>query len=391
MTGETMTNDKSRRQRLLMQSFSANISDDVIEDLRSRLRRTRWPDQLEGQDWRQGTELSFLQRFCEYWAERFNWREAELQLNALPQFRAVVDSVGLHLVHVRSEKPDAVPLLLVNGWPSSIFEYLHVIPRLTAAGFHVVAPALPGYGFSDRPTKPGMNGTRISALFVTLMSDLGYKRFVAHGSDWGSLVVDRIRRHHPGRLLGMHLSNVFWNYPHPKYPTPEEQAYFGKAQGWQFAEGAYALIQGTKPQTLSYGLHDSPAGLAAWIIEKYRSWSDGDVEQRYGLDALCANLTLYWATGTIGSSMRLYAESFSDPEGRIPPERGTVPVGVTVFPKDILPAPRSWGERWFNIVHWSEAASGGHFGAWDEPEQFVHDIRTFADRVLGGTGSPSDP
>jgi pimeloyl-ACP methyl ester carboxylesterase len=367
-----------------MQPFQAAVSDDVLNDLRSRLRHTRWPDQVTPQDWRQGAELSFLQRLCDHWANQFDWRAAEARLNTFPQFRATVDGVGLHLVHARSEIPNAVPLLLINGWPSSIFEYLDVIPHLTAAGFHVVAPALPGYGFSDRPTESGMNGTRIAALFTALMTELGYEQFLAHGSDWGSLVVDRMRRHHADRLLGVHLSNVHANYPRPQDPSPEEQAFLGRAQGWQFTEGAYALLQGTKPQTLSYGLNDSPAGLAAWIIEKFSSWSDGDVEQVYSFDGLCANLTLYWVTETIGSSARLYSETFCDPETHTPPERGTVPVGVTVFPKDILPAPRVWGERWFNIVHWTEAPCGGHFGAWEEPELFVQDLRAFADCVAVG-------
>ncbi|WP_327436825.1 alpha/beta hydrolase [Sinorhizobium meliloti] len=259
------------------------------------------------------------------------------------------------------------------------------MPRLTAAGFHVMAPALPGYGFSDRSAMPGMNGTRIADLFTTLMSELGYERFLAHGSDWGSLVVDRMRRQHPERLLGVHISNVHSNYPPPQDPTPEEQAFLGQAQGWNFTEGAYAMVQGTKPQTLGYGLNDSPAGLASWIVEKFRSWSDGDLEQAYGFDGLCANLTLYWATETIASSMQLYAEVFADAGMRTPPERGTVPVGVIVFPKDILPAPRAWGERWFNVVHWTEASRGGHFGAWEAPELLVQDLRTFADRVAGGT------
>lgn len=368
-----------------MQPFQAAVSDDVLDDLCLRLRRTRWPDQIEGQNWRQGTELGFLQRLCEYWADRFDWRAAEARLNTLPQFRTTVDGVDLYLVHARSQVPEAVPLLLLNGWPSSIFEYLEVIPRLTAAGFHVVAPAMPGYGFSDRPTKPGMNGSRIADLFSGLMSELGYGRFLAHGSDWGALVAGRIRHRHPNRLLGVHLSNVHANYPHPQDPTPEEQVFLSQAQRWNFAEGAYAMIQGTKPQSLGYGLNDSPAGLAAWIVEKFRSWSDGNLDQAYGLDGLCANLTLYWATQTITSSMRLYAEVFADPEMRNAPERGTVPVGVIVFPKDILPAPRAWGERWFNIVHWTEASRGGHFGAWEAPELLAQDLRSFADCVANST------
>ncbi|WP_439892966.1 epoxide hydrolase family protein (plasmid) [Ralstonia sp. 25C] len=367
-----------------MQAIQVSVPDDVINDLCSRLQRTRWPDQVKGQEWRRGTELSFLQRLCEHWSETFDWRAQEARLNALPQFRGSIDGIGIHFVHARSKKPDGVPLLLINGWPSSIFEYLNVIPHLTAAGFNVIAPTLPGYGLSDHPGEPGMNGTRIAKLFAELMGTLGYDRFVAHGSDWGALVVDRLRRHHADRLFGVHFSNVHWGYPRPDDLAVDEQAYLSRAQGWQFAEGAYYLIQGTKPQTLSYGLNDSPAGLAAWIIEKFQSWSGGDIEQVYGFDDLCANLTLYWATETIGSSIQLYAETFSDPESHRPPERGTVPVGVLVFPNDILPAPRAWGERWFDIVHWTEATSGGHFGAWEEPELFARDLGAFAHRVTDG-------
>lgn len=381
--------DKTILQRMILgetgdsaiQLIQLSLPDDLLNDLRLRLRRTRWPDQINGQEWRQGAELGFLQQLCEHWSERFDWRAQEARLNAFPQFRGSVDGIGIHFVHAPSEKPGGVPLLLTNGWPSSIFEYLHVIPRLTAAGFDVVAPALPGYGLSDRSVEPGMSATRIASLFARLMGLLGYDRFVAHGSDWGSLVVDRLRRHHANKLFGVHFSNVHWGYPRPDDLTADEQAYLGRAQKWQFAEGAYALIQGTKPQTLSYGLNDSPAGLAAWIIEKLRSWSGGDIEHVYGLDELCANLTLYWATETIRSSIQLYAETFSDPESHTPPERGSVPVGVIVFPDDILPAPRAWGERWFNIVHWSEAPSGGHFGAWEEPEFFARDLVAFSHRV----------
>ncbi|MGC7942179.1 mandelate racemase/muconate lactonizing enzyme family protein [Pandoraea pneumonica] len=222
----------------------------------------------------------------------------------------------------------------------------------------------------------------VAELFTALMRELGYERFLAHGSDMGAQVVNAVRQYQPDRLLGAHFSNVYWGYPRPSDPTPEEQAFFGRAQGWQFVEGAYAMLHGTKPQTLSYGLNDSPVGLAAWIVEKFKSWSDGDLENVYGLDGLCANLTLYWVTQTLGSSIRLYAESFSDKKLKQPPERGAVPVGVIVFPKDILPAPRAWGERWYNIVHWTEASSGGHFGAWEVPELFVQDLRAFANQVF---------
>lgn len=364
-----------------MLEFRSNVSDDVLGDLKQRLRKPRWPDQIGSQDWNLGTDLGFLKRVCAYWESDFDWRVWEARLNTLPQFRTDIDGLGLHFVHVRSSVPGAVPLLLMNGWPSSIFEYVEVIPRLVDLGFHVVAPALPGYGFSDMPSKPGMNGTSIAALFADLMQKIGYDRFIAHGSDWGSLVVDRLRRHHPNRLIGIHMSNVHSSYPISGDPSPDECTFLKQAQGWQFSQGAYAMIQGTKPQTLAYGLNDSPVGLAAWILEKFRAWTDGDPEEIYGLDGLCANLTLYWVTETICSSMRLYAEHFADPEGRLTPEPGAVPAGVLVFANDQPAAPRGWGERWFDIVHWTDAPKGGHFGAWEQPDAFVADLRKFADLV----------
>lgn len=369
-----------------VQPFRSETPGAALADLRARLAATRWPDQLEGDPWRLGTDRAFLRKLCAHWGGAFDWRAQEATLNALSQFRATVDGVGLHLVHARADAPDATPLLLTNGWPSSIFEYLDLIPRLTDAGFHVVAPALPGYGWSDRPTAPGMNSTRIGDLFAELMTGLGYDRFLAHGSDMGAGVVEAIRRRRPDRLLGVHFSNVYWAYPPPDDPSPEEKAYLETVQGWIQSEGAYAMLHGTRPQTLSYALNDSPAGLAGWIIEKVQAWSDGDAKAVYGLDALCANLTVYWLTQTIGSSMRLYAEAFADKDAQQPPEKGDVPVGVIVFPKDILPAPRAWGERWLNLTHWTEAPRGGHFPAWETPDLLADDLTAFRDGLSPGPG-----
>lgn len=343
-----------------VEPFKLEVAQDVLDDLRDRIGRTRWPDAIEERDWRLGTPPELLKRLCDHWGGDFDWRAAEARLNALPQFRAEIDGVGLHLLHVKSDIADATPLLITNGWPSSIFEYLDIIPRLAAAGFHVVAPALPGYGLSDRPDAPGMNTTRISALFAGLMTELGYDRFLVHGSDMGAGVAELMRRRIPERLIGVHFSNVYFGYPPPDDPSPEEKAYLDAVQGWQASEGAYAMIQGTKPQTLSYGLNDSPAGLAGWIVEKFQSWSDGDAEAVFGLDGLCANLTLYWATETIGSSVRLYAESFADGEARKPPERSEVPVGVIVFPKDISAPGASGGSVWSTGPRRRAAAISGH-------------------------------
>lgn len=366
---------------MAIQPFEVAVSDEVLSDLRERLARARWPDELSGQGDRYGVPFTFVRRVCEHWRDSFDWRAQEARLNAWPQFRAQIDGVRLHLVLARSEVPDATPLLLTNGWPSSIFEYLDILPRLTAAGFHVIAPALPGYGFSDRPTEPGMNPRRIAELFAGLMTELGYPRFFMHGSDLGAGVTEQMRRHAPDRLLGVHFSNVWWGYPQPDDASSEERAYFEQIKAWQAAEGAYAMEHATKPQTLSVGLTDSPAGLAAWILEKVQSWSDGDAEEVFGLDGLCADLTVYWVTETIASSVRLYAEAAADRSGQAPPEKGDVPAGVIVFPRDILPAPRAWGERNLPLAHWTEASRGGHFPAWEQPELLAEDIAAFARAV----------
>ena len=365
-----------------MAPFTAIVPDEVLEDLRARLARTRWPTQMHGGGWREGAELGFVQRLCAHWAQRFDWRAAERRLNALPQFKVSIGGIGLHVVQVRSGAAPAVPLLLMNGWPSSIFEYLEIVPRLTAAGFDVVAPALPGYGFSDRPVEPGVNLRKIAGLYASLMSELGYGRFLVHGSDLGAGVADQLRQHWPERLLGVHFSNVPSSYPPPANPSPDETRYLAEVARWRLAEGAYAAMHATKPDTLAFGLMDSPAGLAAWIVEKFQGWSDGDVEAVYGLDEICANLTLYWATGTIGSAIRLYRETAAERSAQGLPERNAVPVGVLVSPKDILPAPRAWGERWLNLARWTESPRGGHFPAWEVPDLLVEDLRAFADQVV---------
>lgn len=368
---------------MTIEAFRADIPSSVLDDLRMRLARTRWPD-ATCDGWELGASPIFLRRACRYWQEAFDWRVSEARLNSLPQYRVPVDGTRLHVVHARSDRGDAVPLLLMNGWPSSIFEYLEIIPLLTAAGFHVIAPAHPGYGFSDRPDRRGLNARSIAGLYMKLLDTLGYERVLAHGSDIGAGILEQIRRRYPERLIGAHFTNVHWGYPRPEEPSPEEREYFAGIERWNMREGAYAMLQRTKPQTLAYGLNDSPAGLAGWILEKFHGWTEGDAEAVIGLDRLCANLTLYWVTETIGSSVRLYAETASDTEAGAPPlDKGPVPVGVIVFPADLLPAPRIWGERWLRLVHFTRAPSGGHFPALEVPHVLVADLEAFA-RLLTG-------
>jgi pimeloyl-ACP methyl ester carboxylesterase len=369
--------------------FTVHVPEAVLEDLRARLLRTRFGDGISA-GWEEGMPAAALRMLVEHWARAFDWRAAERAINAVPAFRTTVDGIGLHFVHVRGEGERRAPIVLTNGWPSCFTELLPLVPRLTRVvdglAFDVVIPSLPGYGFSDRPRAPGMNITRIAALWAGLMTRLGHARFFAHGSDMGQGVVERLRASHAPRLLGVHMSNVFWAYADPGGLSADEQAFVARGRQWQQAEGAYAAVHASKPQTIAAGLNDSPAGLAAWIGEKFHSWSDGGgrLDGAVSLDDLCTVLTIYWVTETIGSSQRLYREAFGDVGAMSPPPRQGVPVGVAVFPRDILPAPRVWGERWLDVLSWSELPRGGHFPGFEVPDLLADDLRSFARRVLAG-------
>ncbi|MDC0674565.1 epoxide hydrolase family protein [Nannocystis radixulma] len=364
-------------QTIDVQPFTVAVPEAALTDLRRRLAQTRFTDALAdaGPDW--GIEPAALRALVAHW-QRFDWRAAEAAINAFPAFRAQIGGTGVHFVHVRGRAPRRLPIVLTNGWPSCFTELLRLVPLLTepvdGVAFDVVIPSLPGYGFSDRPSRSGMNITRIAALWAELMAGLGYPRFFAHGSDMGAGVVERLRADHAERVLGIHMVNVFWGYPRPPAPTPAEAAYLERGPQWQQREGAYAAIHATRPHTISAGLNDSPAGLAAWIGEKFAAWS----ERPPSLDALCTILTIYWVTETIASSQRLYREAFADAGAMAPPPRRGPPVAVAIFPGDILPAPRAWGERWFELARWTEMPRGGHFPGLEAPDLLAADIRAFA-------------
>jgi pimeloyl-ACP methyl ester carboxylesterase len=371
--------------------FKVNIPQETLEDLRERLDHTRFLDEVEGADWNYGTNLQYMQDLVDYWRDGFDWRRQEEQLNQFAQFRAEVDGFGLHFVHERGKGPNPLPLLLTHGWPDSFYRFHKVIPMLTdpasyggdpADSFDVVAPSVPGYGFSDRPAERGFTSEHAADLFTRLMSEgLGYERFGAHGGDVGSGVTEKLAASHAASLVGSHLTDVpYWHlFTVPKDNlSGAEQAYLEAGMNWQMEEGAYALIPSTKPQTPAYALNDSPAGLAAWIVEKFRTWSDcdGDVEKRFTRDELLTNLTIYWATETISSSFRIYYETqYNQPEGGS--ERVGVPTGVAIFPRDIVPAPREFAERFFDLRRWTRMPRGGHFAAMEEPELLVEDLREF--------------
>ena len=374
-----------------IQPFKIAIPQATLDDLRERLFRTRWPDEVEGAGWDYGTNLEYMKDLADYWQHEYDWRKHEAELNTFAHFKAEVDGLGIHFIHERGKGPRPIPIILTHGWPGSFCEMLKVIPSLTDPERHggkaedvfdVIVPSLPGYGFSDRPTQRGVTGARIAAMWARLMTKaLGYQRFAAQGGDWGSVVTEQLAITHPDVVLGFHLNNIPYHHLFAKADdlSQEEQTYLEAAGRWQFAEGAYAMIQGSKPQTLAYGLHDSPVGLAAWIVEKFRSWSDcaGDVEKRFTKDELLTTITLYWVTETINAANRLYYDSAHDFTSPQHTGRSAVPAAIARFPQDILPAPREWAERWFNVQQWTAMPRGGHFAAMEEPELLVEDLRAF--------------
>ena len=359
--------------------FKIAIGNAQIADLRQRLSQTRFPDEVEDAGWDYGMSLPALRRFVEYWLDEFDWQAVEERLNAVPQFTTSVDGETIHFVHVRGTGAANTPLLLANGWPSNFVELLPLVPLL-GESFDIVIPSLPGYGFSSRPRRRGMTLTATALLWARLMEALGYPRFLAHGADLGGGVVLGLVRHYPDRLIGAHYANVYSQYPRPEDPTPEEQEYFKRLDAWAFAEGAYAMQQATKPTTLAVGLNDSPAGLASWILEKYRTWGDtgGELENAFRLEDLATIVSVYWFTETIGSSVRMYKESWADQELTSPMPRHNVPQGVLAPGGGEVAAPRAWGERHLqNLLHWTDAERGGHFPALETPDLLAGDIRAF--------------
>lgn len=385
---------------MAVEPFRIEVSDEVLEDLRERLRRTRWPGEVAGSGWTYGTNLAFLKELVQYWIEKYNWRAAEARLNEWPQFMSTSDGLRIHFAQVRGRGPSPIPLIISHGWPGSFAEFLEVAGPLTDPAAHggspddafdLVIPSLPGYGFSPDPNRPGVTPAVIADAFARLMTeDLGYARFGAQGGDWGSLVTSQLGYRHPDKVLGIHL-NMLGARPFtgPGTPplTPDEDAMRQAARRWQDEEAGYQHIQGTRPQTLAYALTDSPAGLAGWIAEKFRAWTDcdGDIERAVSRDFLLTNIMIYWVSGCINSSMRLYYEVRHAPWLMKAGEMVTVPSGFAVFPKEITRPPRSWAERAYNVHHWTELPRGGHFAAVEQPGLLVEDIRSFFRPLRGAT------
>jgi pimeloyl-ACP methyl ester carboxylesterase len=373
--------------------FSIRLDDAVLLDLRSRIRATRWPEAAPGDAWSQGTDLAYLRELLGYWAERFDWREQERRLNAFRHFRADVDRVRIHFVHERARRAQGIPLILTHGWPSTFAEYLPLVPLLTdpqehgidGPAFDVVIASLPGYGFSERPVRIGVTSRYTARLWHALMRGLGYESYGAHGGDFGAGVATYMALDDPGTMLGIHLSTAEippYTGPGSRPLSADESRYVEQNDRWVAAERGYSAIQSTKPQTLGYGLNDSPAGLAAWILEKWRSWTDshGDPATHLSRDFLLTTITLYWATRTITSSVRDYYDNrwFGVPIG--PDDHIEVPTAVAVFANHFVDEgdpPREWFERLYNVRQWTPMPSGGHFAAVEEPELLARDISTF--------------
>jgi len=377
---------------MAIEPFSIPYSQAAVDDLRERLARTRWPDEIPGSGWEYGFDLMSLKEICECWRKDFDWKAQVARMSEFEHFRYVADGVGIHFIHSRGKGPAPIPLILTHGWPGSFLEMLKILPLLTdpaanggdeTDAFDVVIPSLPGFGYSDRPDRPSMNLFRIAELWVGLMAELGYDRFAAQGGDFGAGVSTALGLRHPERLLGIHLNYIPGSYrPHLEPGTalqPVEEQFLKDAARWYDESGAYAHLQRTQPQTAAYGLNDSPAALAAWILEKFRSWPDceGNLERRFTLDELLANVTLYWMTETIHSSFRLYFETRKAPLQFGEGDFVDVPCAIARFPKEEPFPPREWIDRGYNVQQWTQMPSGGHFAAAEEPGLLAEDIRRF--------------
>jgi pimeloyl-ACP methyl ester carboxylesterase len=362
--------------------FTVAVPQAVLDDLDQRLARTRWPDQIPGTGWDQGADTTYMRQLVDYWRNEFDWRAQEVRLNAFEHYRATIDGMGIHFIHARSTHPDAIPILLLHGWPSSFVQMLDIIPLLTdpadgAQAFHVVAASLPGFGFSDVPDRTLFGFPSSARIMTQLMHDvLGYERYGVRGSDLGGVIVRQMAVIEPEQILGVHLSGIIGSAGGAPPYTEAEQAFIDASAAIE-SEIAYSRVHMSKPQTLAHSLNDSPVGLAAWIVEKFRAWgdTDGEIESRFSRDALLTNLMVYWATQKAPASVRMYYDFVREP---LVPGRVERPVGMLDSTQDLFPAaPREWGERLFNVQRWTVTDTGGHFLEWEEPALVAAELSTF--------------
>ena len=370
----------------MIKPFSADISEDILDDLKTRISNARFTDEITDSDWIYGTNQSFLKELCHYWLNSFDWRKVEAEINSFPNFIANIDGYEIHFIHVKGKGENCIPLLITHGWPGSFIEMIKLIPLLTDdkdLSFDLVIPSIIGFGYSSASKVDGCNSEFVADVWQKLMLELGYKQFGAQGGDIGSGISTWLSLKYPDNVIGMHLNYISSSYkPYLKEGeelTSEVLEFQKFVQIWSSKEGAYSNIQSTKPQTLAYGLNDSPIGLCAWIIEKFNAWSDndGNIYNVFSKDELLANVTLYWITQSIHSSIRMYSEN-----SKLPLEFGEndfikVPVGFAKFPKELPTPPRSYIEKSFNITHWAEMPFGGHFAAMEQPKLLADDIKKF--------------
>ena len=370
--------------------FAYRAPQAALDDLKQRLTRTRWPERETGPGWSQGVPLAKMRALVDYWRDGYDWRRCEAALNRIPQFRTTIDGLGIHFIHARSKHTNALPIVMTHGWPGSVIEFMEIVAPLTdptAHGgraedaFHIVAPSLPGFGFSDKPSTKGWNADRIARAWGELMVRLGYKRYIAQGGDWGTFVTMRMAQLRVPGVAAIHITmpQVIPDKLPAKLTAAQQRAIDAQKRFETEGSGYFAL-QSTRPQTIGYPLADSPVGQAAWIYEKFHSWTDnkGNPEDALTRDQMLDNITLYWLTDTAASSARIYAEHAGLGGSK---NAGVVdlPVGVSMFPREIFPAPRDWAEQFFpKLIYWNEPARGGHFAAFEEPELFVREMRAFA-------------
>jgi pimeloyl-ACP methyl ester carboxylesterase len=370
--------------------FKIQVPDETLRDLKARLARTRFPDEIPGTGWDYGTDLAYLKSLVAYWRDRFDWRAQERKLNEFDQYKTTIDGIEIHFIHQRSKVPNAFPLAVTHGWPGSIVEFTKIIGPLTDPvkyggrvedAFNVVAISLPGFGFSGKPAERGYSPEKMGTIIAKLMARLGYQRYGVQGGDWGGIISRLVALDDASHVAGLHLNFCIAGppagvaTPNEGVPPVELQRYQAR-QTYMENERAYQQIQGTKPQTLGFSLDDSPAGLAAWIVEKFHAWCDcdGNVESRFTRDELLTNITLYWVTQTGTSSTRIY---FENRVATGNPGKVTVPTACALFPKEITVPPRKWVEARYNLVRWTEMPRGGHFAALEQPELLVNDVRAF--------------
>ena len=374
----------------MIQSFSVHVPQSVLDDLRSRIRNTRWPDEIMDSGWNFGSGLSYMKELADYWLQKFDWKKVEDEINSYSNFIADIEGYKIHFLQIRGKGMKSFPLVITHGWPGSFLEMWRLIPLLTGDpefSFDLVIPSMLGYGFSQKITEPGCNTRKMADLWFKLMQELGYSNFGAQGGDFGAGVSTFLGLRYPLEVKGIHLNYIpgsYQPYSDPGKPlTEEEKQFIRSIEEWDQTEGAYGHQHATKPLSLAYGLNDSPIGLCGWIIEKYYGWADcrGNIENVFSKDELLAQVTLYWVTETIHSSIRLYHENSEAPFHLSKDDFIKVPVGIARFPLEDPFPPRSYIERGYNVVHWTDMPAGGHFAAMEQPRLLAEDIRNFFRKI----------